>query len=929
MKSWNLLIAILLIMLFLVPLTATQTSAQVAVRPTQEIVLKGVPAEQAVALIKAGQLDYYMFEVPRDIAAANLGSPDVKFMLAPAGINDFIFNPAVPKDNKTLNPFVDREIRFAMNYLIDRLFIVQQIFKGFAYEMYTFEAPPDPDYATIADIVAKYRTPYNPDLAKQIIDQEMVKLGAEKGTDGKWYYNGNPVTINFVIRIEDERHEMGMLLADELEKLGFTVNRLEMTFGEAIDTVYYTDPADMEWSIYTEGWGKSGIVRWDDWGPAFWAAPWYGLMPGWQEPTYWNYQNATLDNITQRLAFGLFKNEEERNGLFRNATILAIKEAIRTFVVTTLDPQPYAPGVRGLTEDRGSGLRSLYNLREAYMPGKTTLQAGHLHVYTSRTLWGPVDARNWHFFDVYSVDPWMAIHDPWDWTHPFTGRIIPFRAGFSVETAGPDGKMPLPKDAFVWDSDAKAWKYVSPNVTAISKVTFDLSKLIGTHWHDGTTISWADVLYDIYLFYEWTFAPDKQKIDPIWNAYFADTLKLLKGFRIVNNTYLEVYVDYWHFDPAVIADFAVPPVTYFPWEVNYATEQLVLDGKYTWNRYMATSLGKPQINYVLPGHAADAAAKIKELMSKQNFPENVFTLPNGTTVMSWDEAKARYEAASKWISEKGHMVISDGPFYLENFDAAGDSLVMKAFNDPTYPFPPGKWVFGTFLRPRIENAYAPSVNVGAAGTIIIDITRIAVPYNITVNYFIMDPVTSKVLTSGTAEKVGAYRYVITLSSELTSTLKPGTYEVDLLLYSPEMALLDYRTVFFSIVGGGRVEKEIESLHESVDKLSSDLDALSSELRSISGALADAIDKLGSSLTETLDKLSGAIDRTDSRLSDVSSSVSDVSSSVSSLSDTVSSLSDRVGKLEGAIGQANTMIIVLIILVIIDLALTGIAIWRRG
>jgi len=930
MRGLKIILSVLLVAVFLMPVMAFQGPAYASPeRPTKEIVLKAVDATQAVALIKAGQLDYYMFEVPREIAAANLGSPDVKFMLAPAGINDFILNPAVPKDPNILNPFVSRRIRFAVNYLVDRSFVVQQIFKGFAYEMYTFEAPPDPDFATIADLVAKYKTAYNPDLARQIIEEEMVKLGAEKGTDGKWYYNGNPVTINFVIRIEDERHEMGMLLADELEKVGFTVNRLEMTFGEAIDLIYFTDPADLEWHIYTEGWGKSGIVRWDDWAPTFWAAPWYGNMPGWQDPTFWNYENDTLDNISQTLAFGLFKNEEERNELFRKATELAIKEAIRIFIVTTLDPQPYAPGMLGLTEDRGAGLRSVYNLREAYIPGRSTLQAGHLHVYTSRTLWGPVDARNWHFFDVYSVDPWMAIHDPWLWNHPFTGRIIPFRVEYTVDTAGPNGTMPVPEDAFMWNATSKSWEYVGSGVTTISKVTFDLSKLLGTHWHDGTTITWADVLYDIYLFYEWTYAEDKQSVDPIWNEYFADTLSFLKGFRIVDDTKLEVYVDYWHFDPNEIAGFAAPPVTYFPWEINYAVEQLVLEGKYAWNRYMSSSLGIPQINYVLPGHAADTQALLEELVTNQIFPENVFTLPDGTTLVSWDDAVDRYYSAIEWITDKSHLVISDGPFYLENFDAAGDSLVMKAFEDPTYPFAPGKWVFGTFIRPRIEKAYAPSVNVGAEGTIIIDISRLAVPYEVGVNYFIIDPVTGEVLRSGSAEAVSPYRYIITLPAEFTETLKPGTYEVDLLLYSPEMALLDYRTVFFSIVGGGRVEKEIEQLGKAVDKLGEDLDALRGQLEGISSALADAIESLGESLTSTLDTLSGAIEEVYSGISDVSDSVSTVSSSVSELSSAVSDLSDRVDSLESAVASINTMMMVVIVLVIINIIVAAVAIIKKS
>lgn len=911
MKSYHVILAVILAILFLIPLSGFSAPVYASPeRPTKSITIKAVPMEQAVSLIKAGQLDAYLFPAPRDIAAANLGSSDVKFLFAPAGINDFILNPAEPKDPNKLNPFVSRRIRYAINYLVDRQFMVQQIFKGFAYEMYTFESPADPDYLTIADIVAEYKTPYNPEYAAQIISEEMTKLGAEKGEDGYWYYNGQPVTINFVIRIEDERHELGLMLADELEKVGFKVNRLEMTFGEAIDLVYYTDPADLDWMIYTEGWGKGGLVKWDDGGPSFWGAPWYGLMPGWGEPEFWNYQNDTIDELSLKLYTANFTSQAERNKLFREVTKLIMNEAVRIYAVTTLDPFPMSPDMLGVTEDLASGLRSLYNLRELYIPGKDSLQVGHLHVYTSRTLWGPVDARNWHFFDVYSVDPWTAVHDPWLYTHPFTGEVMPFRTPYTVETAGPTGTLEVPSDAFIWDPVNKEWKTIGEGVTAKSKVTFDLSKLLGTDWHDGKPITWADVLYDIYLFWEWTYASDKQQIDPIWFYYFGDVLNYTKAYRIVDGDKLEVYIDYWHFDPNEIASWAAPPVTYFPWEVNYAVEQLVLDGKYAFNRYMANAYGIPQINYVLSGHASDAVAKMQELKSHNQFPENVFTV-NGHHYCTLDEAKERYQSAINWINDKGHMVISNGPFYLENFDAAGDSLVLKAFEDETYPFLPGTWVFGNAVKPQIQDIFAPPVNLGSESTIIIDASG---PTPMGLLYTIRDPKTGEILSQGNATAVTPYRFEISLSAEFTNELGPGTYEIELLLYSPEVAALDFKKAYFTILGTG-------ALGEAVSDLNDRLNSLSQDLEKVSATLASAINDLRSALMDALDSISTAI-------GDVRGDVQTVSTDVSSVAGDVKDLNSKVGALEGAVNQLTIFFYVLLILVIIDIVVSALAL-RKG
>ncbi len=50
---------------------------------------------------------------------------------------------------------------------------------------------------------------------------------------------------------------------------------------------------------------------------------------------------------------------------------------------------------------------------------------------------------------------------------------------------------------------------------------------------------------------------------------------------------------------------------------------------------------------------------------------------------------ARYEAAQEWFDEKDHLVISNGPFYLERFDPPAQFAELDAFRDPGYPFHPG------------------------------------------------------------------------------------------------------------------------------------------------------------------------------------------------------------------------------------------------
>ena len=893
-------------------LPAAPLAAQEYGPKTETIVVKAVPQDLAMMALKTGEIDAYLFPVPPEMYIANAENPNINFLQAPAGINDFILNPAPYDDPDKLNPFISRKIRFAVNYLVDRTYIVQQVFKGLAYPMYTFVCPADPDYLVLADLIAKYKTPYNPALAEQIITEEMLKMGAEKGPDGKWYYHGNPVTINFIIRIEDERKVMGDLLASALEQVGFTVNRLYMTFGEAIDIVYYTDPKEHQWDIYTEGWGKTGIIKYDDTNPAFWGAPWYGNMPGWGEPTWWNYENETIDEISKIIYFANFSSMKERNELYRECTEMIIKEAVRIMVVTTLDAFPLSVDVQGTTEDLGAGLRSLYNLRELYVPGRDTLHVGHLHVYTARTVWGPIDAYGFAFYDVYSVDPWSAVHDPWIWIHPFTGLYIPFRASFTVETAGPNGTLEVPEDAFMWNWTTDEWVKVGPGVTAKSKVTFDLSKLLGTNWHHGQPITWADVLHDIYLYYEWTFDEEKQSLDPLWNYFFADSLSKIKGFRIVGDTELEAYVDYWHFEPSMIAARAAPPVTNMPWEISHAIEQLVLEGKYAWNRFMSRAYGVPQINLIFPDHAADVAAKLQELGT--SFPESVFNL-FGNTLVTSEEVAARYEAVVEWVDETGNAVISNGPFYLANFDVEGDSLVLKAFRDPTYPFAAGDWVFGEAAKPRIISIATPVLQQGVEGAVFVDVIG---PAPLGLMFTIRDPTTAEILMQGKAEAVSAYKFKIEIPAEFTQKVGPGLYEIEVLLYSEAVAAIDAKTAYINVLGAGPIAEEVEDLR-------SELGQLSSQLSGISSALADAIDSLSETLTSTLESMSGTLG---GAVDAVSSKVESVSSDVGSLKSDVEDLSDAVTGLKSTVAQLNTTVLAVAVILVIDLIISIYAVAKK-
>ena len=150
----------------------------------------------------------------------------------------------------------------AMSWAVDREYISQEIMGGASNPRYTLLTTTFPDYARYAPIIGqlinKYK--YNFDKAKEVVDAEMVAMGAEMGADGKWQYQGKPVTIIGLIRSEDKRKEQGDYFANQLEKLGFTVDRQFKVRSEAAP-IWQGDPYMCEFTYYTAGWISTAIAR--------------------------------------------------------------------------------------------------------------------------------------------------------------------------------------------------------------------------------------------------------------------------------------------------------------------------------------------------------------------------------------------------------------------------------------------------------------------------------------------------------------------------------------------------------------------------------------------------------------------------------------------------------------------------------------------
>lgn len=647
----------------------------------------------ALEEVRNGNLDIYYYRISADRLENLKAREGLDVFDSSGGSYSILVNPA---ETEKFNPFSIKENRFALNYLVDRKLIVNELMSGYGAPMISNYGPFDPEYLTIIEQLEAFNFRYNPTLAEEIITKNLIERGAIK-VENKWQIEGAPIEIIFFIRSDDPvRKSIGAILASELERIGFTVKKDFGDLNKAFVVVYGSDPADLKWNLYTEGWNKSAFVKYDSVGLGQMYSPWFSNMPGFNVPDYWNYQNDYIDSLSQEIYTGDFQSSKEREKLIQQATVEGVNESVRIFLASKVDQYVVHQGTYGIVNDFGAGVPSRFTPINA-QSDKDELVIGVKQIYQGA--WNPVMG----FSDAYSRQIWGILSDPVTFPHPFTGEIIPIRGNWKVETAGPDGKLDLPDDAIIWDPYIQNWKNVPEDAQAVSKVTFDLEF---SNWHNGQSMDMNDILHSLYFTIEWgTQTDDSDKtFDSEFTPRAAQSVETLIGVKQIDENTIEVYVDFWHFDEGEIADWASLWST-MPWEIFSAIEQAVIDGKVSISRSGATSKNINWVSLIIPNDAFVIQSYLDEFKTEKFIPP-----PLKKFESNFQYFDNRYTASSEWIAKNNHAVISNGPFYLDAYSPESRTISVSAFNDDSYPFKAGHWSsFENTEFPRITKVQIPNL----------------------------------------------------------------------------------------------------------------------------------------------------------------------------------------------------------------------------
>lgn len=764
-------------------------------------------AEAAVQQLLAGELDVYAYTVNNaELYKQVQENPDLAFSNSFGSYNELSFNPAVCLDPATgeadpnkLNPFSNPKIREAMNYLMDRNYIVQEIYGGLGVPKWFPITAAFPDYARYVDVArsleAKYA--YNPEMAKEMITAEMEGMGATLGADGKWTYNGNPVVVIVLIRTEDERVQIGDYVSNQLETLGFTVDRQKKTRSEASPIWVQGNPADCLFNIYTGGWITTAIARDQGSNFSFFYTPRDYPIPLHQAYT----PSAEFDEVALKLRNNDFTSMEERGELFAKALELAMQDSVRVWLADNLAFSPFKSDVTVSYDLAGAIAGSrLYPLTLRF----TGEEGGVMRIAQPGVLvdpWNPLGGSNW----IYDMMPIRAASEVSFIPDPYTGLAWPWRAeGLSVtaQEGLPIAKtldwvnlefvptIEVPGDAWVdWDAVNQkfitaAEKYTSTQTAKVKQVvTYPADMFETVKWHDGSPLTMGDFVMSMIL----AFDPGKED-SPIYDESLAEGvaafLDHFKGVKVVstNPLTIETYDDLYQLDAEL---------NYTEWFPMYAY------GSGAWHNMALANLAvsDPANKVALTADKAEADQAewlsmisgpslevLKTVLDEKAVAENYIPYaPTMGEYVTAEEATARWTNLSNWFAERNHFWLGTGPYYLYRVFPVEGTVQMQRFAD--YPDLANRWDrFGEPQIAVVEIDGPGQVAAGSEATFDVFVTFNEQPYpaaDIGVVQYLVFDATGALVTTGDATLVTDGQYQVVLGTDVTGNFTSGAYKLEI------------------------------------------------------------------------------------------------------------------------------------------------------
>ncbi len=724
------------------------------------------------------------------------------------------------------NPWNIREIRYATNWLINRQMVVEDIYDGYGIAMYAAIGQRNPAYEEyFAPLIEDRGITYSGDFdyANDMINDAMTDAMNHDDLEGDlrkegdfWEYrppggDWMEVETHGGLRIEDRRSDIGHWFSNQLEACGIKVFRddIDRTF---VNTWLFTDASEMQWGFYTGGWIASAAVAYQHASSAQMYTPFYPYMPGDYFQKYidpeagygYHRDDPAADNLYELampLMSGQVPDEDTYWVMFQDLTDAGIHESVRVFVQTSIDFIPLnRDAVTEVATDVVTGWSQVFSPRTI-----KTVDGELVAAQFSAT--GALYMDNWNniagFADYYSVLQARMSRDFATMMDPAQGIPIGMRADFEEVMRGyeydDDGNLTkwleVPADAVNYDVFDEEWYEVGSGVEVATAVEYK--------WHFGTWHSDSDHefnMQDLVAYY--AFSKQLCWLTDAGEHYYVGAMEAsqpyynnIKGIVFDEDAdTITIYGDYtFPTDPQIGGYYMWMPEV--PWQQYEAASQLIgltdlapddtlNDQAYNW----ASGPGTNYIHWLSSAQGVDYDATLGILAAEDFVPPYLRADRNSPIPLSPGDADADIGLMRDFYAEYDHFWITHGPFKLVTHDPSNLVIEFERWGeDDGYPFPDDYWRdklavarlrLGTLSAPRkVTQGDAISLSVRA---------RVDEEYPLRVTRDLTEgdsyTVEAALLLEGSEEFVTTdvdltnSVFTVTISSDETENLDPGTYE---------------------------------------------------------------------------------------------------------------------------------------------------------
>jgi len=360
--------------------------------------------------------------------------------------------------------------------------------------------------------------------------------------------------------------------------------------------------------------------------------------------------------------------------------------------------------------------------------------------------WNPVDG----FQDIYSQNLWQHVREWGLYSAPDTGMPVETTAtyqyigNYTVEGTTAVPHIVIPASALVFDPFMLKWvpmsvaaanqtyasyineqgldnllgfflsvgNYLQGNGKAQVEIIFNFDQV---PWHTRINFSVADVLAWLAFMWRWTTDTSvlTNQTDQYYDADFAGAVGsmvgMIEGVQIINDTAIAIYTNYVDVDPSLIA-YTIIPYPPVPYELLASMELAVINSTNLWWEDTTTPEGGTLTGIDMLVNAPEIKAAAQALT-----PSKLYYF-NGLSTYGYNygnDLSTRTSALINWINTHGVAAVSNGPFYVDSYNAQSNTLVLKSRT--FLGLPKIKYHYKNLVVPGLDEILVESVTTEDAG----------------------------------------------------------------------------------------------------------------------------------------------------------------------------------------------------------------------